>query len=177
MTAAAVLSWVYFFGWPWFAAYREQARFEQAASQLNAGESTFSVMGALSAAGLSASNRMAPTSYTSSDAGTRFGVSRFVLTNGVYFVYLEYPNTYSGGLLQAPSTRVEIFRLPPAPQGYKARRKIFDPEHGNRTEPPKPGESPENTYSDDFIDYLKSDRHDRNGLQFELIHSEPKAKP
>jgi hypothetical protein len=177
VTAGAVLSWGYFFGWPWFSAYYEQVRFERAASQLKAGDSTFTVMGAFTAAGLLAPKKIAPTSYTSTERGTQFGLSQFVLKNAVYFVYLEYPKDYSGGLLSAPSVRVEVFRLPPVPRGYKAQRKTIDKGNGNRTEPPKLGEPPEKTYGDDFEDFLKSDRRDRNGMQFELIHSDPRINP
>ena len=176
VTAGAVLSWGYFFGWPWFSAYHEQVR-ERAASQLKAGDSTFTVMGAFTAAGLLAPKKIAPTSYTSTESGTLFGLTQFVLKNAVYFVYLEYPKDYSGGLLSAPSVRVEVFRLPPVPRGYKAQRKVIDKGYGNRTEPPKLGEPPEKTYGDDFEDFLKSDRRDRNGMQFELIHSGPRINP
>jgi hypothetical protein len=177
VTAGAVLSWAYFLGWPWFSAYYEQVRFERAASQLKAGDSTFSVMGAFTAAGLLAPKKMAPTSYTSTESHTLFGLSQFVLKNAVYFVYLEYPKDYSGGLLSAPSVRVEVFRLPPVPPGYQAQRKLVNNGDGNRTEPPKPGEAPEKAYGDDFEDFIKSDRRDFNGLHFELIHSDPKASP
>jgi hypothetical protein len=177
VTAGAVLSWAYFFGWPWFWAYYEQVRFERAASQLKAGDSTFSVMGAFTAAGLLAPKKMAPTSYTSTESQTLFGLSQFVLTNAVYFVYLGYPKDYSGGLLSAPSVRVEVFRLPQVPRDYKAQRKVVDKGYGNRTEPPKPGEAPEKTYADDFEDFIKSDRRDFNGLHFELLHSDPSLAP
>lgn len=177
VTAGAVLSWAYFFGLPWLSAYYEQLRFEQATSHLKAGDSTFSVMGAFSAAGLLAPKKMAPTSYTSTESHTLFGLSQFVLKNAVYFVYLEYPKDYSGGLLSAPSVCVEVFRLPPVPAGYQAQRKLVNNGDGNRTEPPKLGEAPEKAYGDDFEDFLKSDRHDFNGLKFELIHSDPKTTP
>jgi hypothetical protein len=175
VTAGAALSWAYFFGWPWFSAYYEQVRFERAAKQLKVGDSTFSVMGAFTAAGLLAPKKMAPTSYTSTESHTLFGLSQFVLKNAVYFVYLEYPKDYSGGLLSAPSVRVEVFRLPPVPPEYQAQRKLVDKGNGNRTEPPKPGEAPEKAYGDDFEDFIKSDRRDRNGLRFEVIRSDPTA--
>jgi hypothetical protein len=177
VTAGAVLSWVYFFGWPWFAAYYEQLLFERAAKQLKAGDSTFSVMGAFTAAGLLAPKKMASTSYSSTESRTLFGLSQFVLKNAVYYVYTEYPKDYWGSLLSAPSVRVEVFRLPPMPRDYKAQRKVVDKGYGDRTEPPKPGESPEKTYADDFEDFIKSDRRDRNGLRFEVIHSDPAPTP
>jgi hypothetical protein len=157
MTLAAAALWAYVVGWPWWLAYREQARFERVAGQFKAGVSTGEIWGMLDAkTGL-------VSAYMSAADRTQIGILRFELTNGVYFVCLKYPSDYSGPMMGAASTQVEVYRLPPAPADDPRR-------------PIEPGKSAMDAYTGAFVDFYAfplGNGQDARGLECELIHSDP----
>jgi hypothetical protein len=128
---------------------------------------------------ISALTQLAPkarvyTTYTPTAAFKNVGLNHFVLRNAVYIVVLDYPNDYSGGMMEAPSARVEVYRLPPVPANYKARRTARK-DAGKGSFPLVPDEPPLEAYVNDFYDYYTNDRQDKNGLKFERIHAAPPA--
>ena len=97
----------------------------------------------------------------------------YFLFNGVYFVYFTYPKGTQLGDYNARCDSVEVFRLPPAPPEYRARRKVYDNPLANSVRPPEPSESPDDAYVYDFFQFVTGDRKDDFGLKPELIYSDP----
>src|SRR5262249_52776819 len=120
VAACAVATWFHLTGWPWLVACWQQVRFERAIRQLKVGATTYFERTSLPQAG------HVTTTYTADDFGTPTGTTRYSLTNAVYFVHLRYPRDYQGGMFQCASTNVEVFRLPPVPPSYVAKRKMYD---------------------------------------------------
>jgi hypothetical protein len=175
VTLAALASWGYWIGWPGLVANWQQHVFEHSVASLHVGvrvrdtnEETF------------------PFPPHKGDGewgslfdinGDRIWVGQYSLTNGVYFVCLKCPKGFQGEDYEAPSTRVEVFRLPPVPSNYAAKRKINDDPVAKLARPPSPGEPPDDAYYGDFVQFVFGDRKDDFGLKCELIYSDPPAKP
>jgi len=169
VAACAVGTWFYLTGWPWLVAYWQQIRFERAVKQLRVGTTALATWNQLPHA------EHFTCSYVANVDRVLTGTSRYALTNATYFVHFKYPVGYQGTMMDAPSTSVEIFRLPPAPPNYKARRAVSNDSQENRIAPPTPGESSDKAYEDDFLDFIISDRKDHFGLKPERIYSDPPA--
>ncbi|HEY2881808.1 MAG TPA: hypothetical protein VGJ15_05230 [Pirellulales bacterium] len=167
--ACAIGTWFYLTAWPWIRAQLEQSKFEQAARQLKVGDSTYSALQSLP------KNKTFSATYTANNDHQMTGTMHYVLANGVYFVHFTYPAGYSGGMLEAKSVRVEVFRLPPLSKNYKPQRKLSDDEQLNHTEAPKPGESGDTAYANDFLQYATGDRKDDFSLHCELMYADPPA--
>jgi hypothetical protein len=113
--------------------------------------------------------------YDNDANSNSIGLARFILTNGVYFIYHRYPSGYVGLSGAAPSTSVEVFRLPPVPTGYQ--RQNHNVNGFPRRFQPVPGESPEDAYAQDFLQFVTGDRKEGYGVQYELIYSDPPQPP
>jgi hypothetical protein len=161
VTLVAVAAWTYSVGWPWWVAYYEQVRFERIAANLKAGVTTGEIWTRVG------TNYQVSTTYTATASFKQVGMMRFQLQNAVYFVCLEYPKDYAGTMLSAPSTRVEVYRLPPLPRDDRSRRN----QHTNSTT----GAPALDVYTEDFHAFYLGDRQDSGGLHIEQIHPDPPA--
>jgi len=170
VAACAVGTWIYLTGWPWLAAYWQQVRFERAVRQLKVGATTYFVLTNLPKA------ENGWTDYTANSDRLLTGTTRYGLVNAVYFVHLTYPQNHQGGMLECPCTSVEVFRLPPVPPGYTAKRKMYGDPLRDHTSPPKPDQPADKAYADDFLQFVAGDRKDDWGLKPELIYSDPASQ-
>ncbi|HTQ38234.1 MAG TPA: hypothetical protein VMJ32_04365 [Pirellulales bacterium] len=95
--------------------------------------------------------------FTMNSNHDRFGFTAYLLPDGIYCVYLTLPPSNPAGhvVRDCPCDKVEVLRLPlpqPKPKGL-------------------------NAYIHNFLDFLISDRSKSDGIQCELIYSDPPPKP
>ena len=114
---------------------------------------------------------------TNNEQGKRIALTQIDLKSATYFVFYRYSDEYQGGLAdRAPTSSVEVFRLPPVPKDYQPRtpRQIEDLARSGDT-----GMQADagNYYANDFMNVISGDRKDNYGLQYELIYSDPPTKP
>jgi hypothetical protein len=170
VTLAAVASWGYWVGWPWWSAYREQSRFETAAKQLKVGISS------------AAATKLLPqslgesTTYTSDNEGNLVGLGRYIYNSAVYCIYFQYPKGYSGRSSECPSVSFKVFRLPPIRQDHNKTEQSSSGSP-NGTTRSNFGDFPGMDYTREFLEFLKGDSKTNPGFQYELIYSDPPAKP
>jgi hypothetical protein len=172
VTVAAIGTWGYLEGWPRLVVYWQERQFESGARQLKVGSVPLTGMQLVPG-----KNPHGTTYSSSARAGRLVGVTSYVWPNAVYCIYYVFPNGYSGGMMQAPCESVEVFRLPPVPQGYMGRTDAGrEREH---QEDGKPGGDAAQieAYLTDFLTVISGDRQDKHRMQYELIHADPLAKP
>jgi len=172
VTLAAVGSWAYWVGWPWWLVHREQMQFEESVHQIKAG------MTPTAASKLVSCKSRITTSTVAFDwQHNPIGLERYVWPNAIYCIFYVVPAPKDGTPSNGACSSVEVFRLPPVPAAYQARtaggrRSI------TRTLPPlKPDDIPMYGYIADFLEIISGDRKNNYGFQYELIYSDPPAKP
>jgi hypothetical protein len=176
VTLAAVGSWGYFVGWPWWVVYREQMSVERAAKQLKPGMTLDEAGDILNAS--CSGFRVMHYQTACEDSGRGYpichGAVHFETTKAGYIAFFEYER----GLADLPNAvfkTVEVFRLPPVQANYQPRtsrgRSSLDHPSGN------PADLPLDMYMEDFFVFLSGDRKTDPGFQYELIYSDPPAKP
>jgi hypothetical protein len=172
VTLAAVGSWTYWIGWPWWLMHREQTQFEESVHQIKAG------MTPTAASKLVSWKSRITTSTVAFDwQHNPIGLERYVWPNAIYCIFYVVPAAKHGTPSNGACSSVEVFHLPPVPAGYQARtgggrRSV------TRTLPPlKPDDIPMYGYMADFLEIISGDRKNNPGFEYELIYSDPPTKP
>ena len=116
VTLAAVASWGYWIVWPWWQLRHEQAVFEESVHRLKSGQSSLSADKLLQSKtclriGGAAGN---------TSSGEPIVFSAFAWKNACYCIYYILPTNANGDILGTAFNRVEVYRLPPVPNGYKS---------------------------------------------------------
>ncbi len=167
VTLAAVGSWGYWVAWPWWQAYREQVNFEAAASQLRIGEN----IPIDKQFGTIKGNDTLTTIKDGANLVSEVG--KYIRSNASYCIIWTIritPNPLNGGW---EYVKVSVYRLQHAPVDYRPYR-----DHEN-----SPYYTPSSSwlrdikYLDDFADFILGDTQDGRRYQYELIYSDPPAKP
>jgi hypothetical protein len=123
VTASAIFSAIYFIVWPKWQLYCEQADFEESVKQLKIGVSE---IGARTFLRCKTATRMGM-SAGSTAAGEPIVFNVFGWKNACYCVCYVMPRSALGkDLLAAPCIRLEVYRLPPAPQDYHSEHVSSD---------------------------------------------------
>jgi hypothetical protein len=169
VTLAAVGSWGYWFGWPSWQAFRLRQKFESNVRSLKAGDN---LSGATTLAGAKHDAlmvlRQAEALYWSS------GMCSYELPGATYCVFGEFPRLSRG----TECVRIEVYRIPPMPSGYRSQRnKSNSPLKYGSSHSDLPGHYPQMEYTNDFFCFLNGDRKNNPGFEYELIYSDPPAKP
>jgi hypothetical protein len=166
-TLVAVAAWTYSVGWPWGKATYEQLRFESIAKRLTAGVTPAEVWMRVG------KEYRASSTFTTNANFVTVGMMRFKLANSVYFVCYEYPKGYSGLMLNGPSARVEVYRLPLPPRDYGERRSSSVRSESASEANNNSADPSLDAYTSDFHEYYLGDHHNTFGLQIERIHADP----
>jgi hypothetical protein len=116
LTACAALVWALAIGWPRWSLYREQADFEQSLQQLQAG--TTPKAGSNLVRYKTCYTRMMATGNTSAGEPVVFSV--YSWPNACYCICYVLANPSSGDFTVRPTSRIEVYRLPPAPPDNKS---------------------------------------------------------
>jgi len=164
VTMAAVGSWACWVAWPWWQAYREQAQFEAAVRQLKIGDPNL------------LDNHLLPTKNNDSWFST--GDGKFLYLTGKFI-----RSTFSYCIVctartPKPMTKfdwvnVSVYRLNHAPPNYQPYRDHDCSAFKEYTS----GWSREIKYVFDFADFILGDAEDGRHFEYELIYSDPPAKP
>ena len=85
--------------------------------------------------------------------GNRVVLSQYAWPNTIYCIYYVMPQSVSGNHYQSTFRSVEVFRLSTRPPDYQGK------------------------YVQDFLKFISGDRTHNPGFQYELIYSDPPAKP
>ena len=113
-----------------------------------------------------------------SDFNVLFGFSVYLLRNASYFVVYSYSKdaAVTDTVPQWPSASVQVFRLPPVPDGYQTQRTAD--RYSKRAPPGLIPEDPAHAYQSDFLNFfnINGDRVEKYGIPGELIYSDPPAK-
>jgi hypothetical protein len=147
VTFAAVASWAYWIGWPWWLLHKEQARFLESVTNLKAGVLWKDV------------NLNCKTCGGGQFAIPEFRNKTIVMNcwpNVTYCVLIEVESAADG--INETCTKIELFRLPP----------LSLDEHV-----PGNSRSPKYEYLRSFFLMIGGDRKDSGGFQYELIYSDP----
>jgi hypothetical protein len=171
---AAMGSWAYWIGWPMWMKGREQLAFERSARQLKAGMTLDE-----------AYNILVPNEWWQGlpkasfydSSGNRFVGTWIVWPNAIYCICIVLPNvTLQDSDYGWPSTSIEVFRLPLPPAGYQAQTRMgqLTEAMGRTRQRPSDAVQP---YMHDFLQMISGDRKNKMGFRYELIFSNPPAKP
>ena len=150
VTLAAVASWGYWVGWPWWQNYCEQRSIECAAKQLKHGMTADDISQALTEPGHWTSR----TNIVCDGPDCR-GETHFDTGNAVYFTYFELQGEGDSDA-KTPCKSIHVFRFRRAPADTD---NVCD------------------AHASDFFDFISGDRKTNPGFQYELIYSDPPAKP
>jgi hypothetical protein len=174
-TVAAVGMWGYWYGWDQWQWHVDQRAFVAAATQLRKGS-------LISEKWRPGSNKYGPPWYGGGQRhdskGRVTGYYSIRWPNAQFIVFWKYEGSYASS--------VEVFQLPPAPAGYlpqteSSKRAIAEREKFGGMLPPDvspekylEANPPEDlAYKLDFLQFLRGDRKDSLGFEYELIHSDP----
>jgi hypothetical protein len=177
VTLAALGSWAYWIGWPWWLIHREQMKAESAAKQLKPGMTLDEAGKILNAScgGLRVMHYQTACEDSGKGYAICHGAVHFETSNADYIAFFEYERGHAD-LPNAVFKTVEVFRLPTVPTNYQPRtargRSSLD-----QYPPGHPADSPLDMYMEDFFVFLSGDRKTNPGVQYELIYSDPPAKP
>ncbi len=155
VTVCAVLAWVGVVGWPWWQLYREQAVFEESLKQLRAGTTQRS------------GGRLVrhETPFTKSMGGGSTPTGEYVLSsvysweNACYCICYVLSRQPAGDPLRIPTSRIEVYRLPPVPPNYES--------------PNLAGGFPATNYVRDSLPKMFGGRQGKSGEEVVLIYSDP----
>ena len=169
VTLAAVGSWGFWFGWPAWQAFQLRKTFESNVRSLKVGDhptSTSNLAGAKND-GLIVLQQAEATSW-------KTGMCSYELPGATYCVFGEFPRLSLG----TECVRIEVYRLPPMPPGYRSQRsKSNAPLKYMSSHSDLSGHYPQMEYTNDFFCFLNGDRKNNPGFQYELIYSDSPAKP
>ncbi len=159
---AAVGSWAYWIGWPWWMNYREQKQFEAAVRELRVNDGD-SIDGRLPL-------QLGDITEGTRDFNLEYSIGKFVRRNASYCIVwsLRPPEADKFEYL-----KMVAYRLQHAPDDYQPYRKHNVPKRENLTV----GRLRELNYIDDFADFILGDAQDGRRYEYELIYSDPPSKP
>jgi hypothetical protein len=163
VTLAAVGSWAYWIGWPWWQIYHERVQFEAAARQLKAGISTGAAIASLPT--------HKPLTMYAETQGHAVALTDYTFRESIYCIYYAFrPGPQSGAMQKWACDSLEVFRLPRMPNNFQLNSK-------NRSLW-QFGNSPlnEEQYCAAFLTFISGDRKENPGFQYELIYADPPAK-
>jgi hypothetical protein len=169
VTLAAVASWGYWVGRPWWQNYQQQVRFEAAVRQLKTGMTP------------DAAEALLPVKddyfliMQWQSGGMKEAMGRHVLNNSVYCVLYKFDRVADR---TTPCVSVLVFRLPHVPRGMAQADGNPDPGVAkDKMDPPPPGGILTEQYFNYFFWFTSVDRKTNPGFEYELIYSDPPAKP
>jgi hypothetical protein len=159
VTICAVASWVYWIGWPWWRDHRQQSRFVDAARQLKVG-----MMAGESEHLRDFESKFAAGVRLDIDQNIEGGLICHYWPDTAYcFYWVQAKQDFHGWPLNPPMQRIELYRLPPVPRGYRSTW--------------LPATNPTLDYEFDFLRFLNGDRNNNPGFKYELIYADPPAEP
>jgi hypothetical protein len=162
VTLAAVASWGYWIGWPWWADYRLRVRIEGAVRQLKIG-STIDEASAI----LDYDEAGSWQNYHNS---INFAWIRYHSLNYEYFVYFVFQDKpFEVASSARPCRSVEAFRCARMPPDYTPRTQRVRDDTSTQAQLNRFG------FNNDFVEFAASGQ--RESAQYELIYSDPPAKP
>lgn len=153
-TAVAAVCWGYWVGWPRWQEYRERLDFEASLQQLRRGDLIYEMWGHVDQP--TRGMRGAATDAK----GNPVGWIQYDWPTAVYLIYCPLERRAGGNPEYDLTTRVEVYRLPPAPHGYEphtSRGRQALPDRGF-------------AYTRDFFEFLAGDRASNPGFTYERIH-------
>jgi hypothetical protein len=169
VTLAAVGSWAYWIGWPWWAIYREQHEFLAAVQQLKVGMPAISTKDLVTAG---TKHRTGKTVREVRPLESQPILHSYFWSNATYCVLLvETPEIVDPPTQNIPvSLRMirQITSAAPKP------RQIVSIEVFRL--PPVPNDTVGIVFQFDFLNHLVGDRKNNPGFKYELIYSDPPAK-
>jgi hypothetical protein len=158
----ALLIWL-----PWHRVQQEDSKFEGRVRQIKLGMTNEEAIRGIRSPAPSFSVNSAD------DNGHRFTLIETDLPDATFFALLRFQEPYS---FNSPCTSVELFRLPPVPQGYcpKTPEVLANLAKANDTTAAK---DPSWSYGADFAHVITGDRKQNYGLRYDLIYSDPPGQP
>jgi hypothetical protein len=146
VAAAAMASWGYWVGWPWWSLHREQMFFETEVQKLKVGKAQL--------------YQVLPDEQNARRTYSRLreynaSMDTYLWPNAAYYIiqHYDYEGTDGWDAVASKIDRIEVFRLPASP-----RTDLHDQSH------------------EEFFRMICSDRKNTKGFQYELIYSDPLAK-
>jgi hypothetical protein len=166
VAVSAVAFWVYWFGWPRWQLYREQAEFEESVRALKAG------MSVEEATKLVRWNRKVKRYTQAFDSKENSVVlAWYPWRNAIYCIYYVEAKS-DGSSMKVPCVSIEVFRIPPVPREYTAKTDGGIYSVTKRIPPPASEEIPSVGYFGDFLEVISGDRGDSYGLEYSVIHAD-----
>ena|SRR5436190_11162182 len=170
---AAVASWGYWVGWPMWLDHRERIAMEKEIRQFQPGMQFDQFHRLVS------NNRYLRLIRTTgfSNDGNGCQIVDFDIGRAIYIAYVEVQFIKAKGPSET-CRRLEFYRLALPPIDYQTHT-----EHGRAVEASEttlttgPIERSRMLYMADFREFLAGDRKNKPGFQYELIYSDPPAKP
>ena len=105
-------------------------------------------------------------------------LTRINLKSATYFIFCRFPDGIPGVREETPFTSVEVFRLPPMPDKYQPQTPIMVAHVASKSVPATDlSRLPPNLYMYDFFYTISGDRTNNYGFEYELIYTDPPAKP
>ena len=174
---AAVTSWAYWIGWPWWQLQRErwqiqgeQEMFEACIKDLKAGL-PWSKQGGI------AWNRVTTHFMSSDPQDNTLLIDRSKWPNAIYCICYTVPYGKDPNVSNIPCASVRVFRIPPAPPDYKAKTykgdnpsEFLSSFHATRDD------WAEAAYMGDFVTAITIGRNAIDDFKYELIYADPPAK-
>jgi len=166
VTLAAIGSWAYWVGWPWWMDYREQRQFEAAARQLKIQDNDV------------ADERRLPPKvhdmwHNTGDKRFHYKIGKYIRTNVSYCIVFTFRKPAEPSAHFEP-LKVSVYRVQHAPVDYRPYRdhaeSIYAGSHS-------PAWVRDLEYINDFEDFILGDAEDGRPFQYELIYSDPPEKP
>jgi hypothetical protein len=172
VTLAAVASWAYWIGWPWWLDHCERIKMEQSIRQFQPGMPLAQFHGLVGNALL---RLVRVTGFSDGSVGHQ--VFDFDIGRGLYIACIEVQlsdPTGDGEICR----RLEFYRLPLPPIDYRAHTSHgLAVDSSEVTPATTPSERARMLYMADFREFIAGDRKNNPGFQYELIYSDPPAKP
>jgi hypothetical protein len=194
VTLAAVGSWAYWFGWPWWMLHQRQASFLDAAMQFKVGatDDDLTLFGIPDVG----NEDCAGGEIATDEVGQFYRLERWEWPNVYYYIVGRF-----GPPRQQTANRIEIYRVSPIPANYLPRTELGRQSLESRMETlrmdnvrakykhslqvdeeiaaHKRGLDSERRtqYARDFLDVLTGKLPKSDELNYELIYSDPPARP
>jgi len=168
---AAAASWAYWIGWPSWLVYREQCQFEATFKQLHVGSTTDDMLALRLSRAREVANVL-PFTYPDCDWFVRGW------PNAVYVAVFLGESSIKRG--RVPSKSVALYRLSPIPKDYQPlSASIRNAWPGWTAEylAKLKAEQVRSIYAQDFLYFIIEDPKHNPGFKYELIYSDPPAKP
>jgi hypothetical protein len=177
VTLAAIASWAFWIGRPWWQRQferlqiqREQAMFEESVKHLKAGV-PWSKQGGITF------NRVTTHFMSSDPQDNILFIDRSKWPDAIYCVCYKVPDQADPNVSDIPCASVRVFRIPPAPPDYKAKTyKGDNPSDFLSSFHPTADERSEAAYMGDFVTAITIGRNAIDDFKYELIYADPPAK-